>query len=780
MQPEGWTLDGLLQPEGWTLTYVLHQIFPQMTIVRSLLLGLIFLHGIHVSADDSIRLYRDAFGVPHVFANSREEAYFGAGYAVAEDLKWGLSQLALKAEGRQAEFLGRQGDLLNEDVFSRHFHFYKDALEKFALLSPPTQAAFRAYAAGIAARYAEMPDRPDWAIDVTPEHLAASFLQANFYQSAFQAQDHELKEMGLRLPMPYIGSNAFALGPSRMLDGSTVHFAGPQTPFGDSQPEIHLEWPGGRVAGYGYGLFVDPGMGLNHAWGATANWPDTSDSWRLRLDPDREGYYWDPLSNGGEGGWEPMSLMVFSVKVLGEPPREYRRWETRLGPVVWIDQKMRDRKVEEEFAYVWRPSTWGRIEYIDAVMKKQWAASLREAMSAADPPEVASGNWVMADRNGDIGFLYNGRIPGRADGAEHTKVMNASVSNGWESWFYALSGVRALPAALNPASGAIVSSNEAPWHVTLSGEIPARQQWPAYVVPAEGWGSSKTVRGERLRELLGQPDKRLTSEQAAALPFDVALPKVVRFIAACRSAFDSTPNRPSLSEKALEAHQLLMEWDGRATADSPGMTLAFFMVREMRPWQDPAEAANADLEGSVGDGREYAAAVEAVATRLQSAYGRVSVPWGEIHGMTVTGQWVPLGGGTDFLPAVFQAHAGDDRTVDRLGGYGRIRCADGSVHLAFTWFGANGLTRRFSVSPLGHHSPAVHPKSPHCTDQTALYAAGKFKPFWLTEADVLANLTPNEGQPGYEFKAKKALKMPVAATQPSGAAEPPAASMPNP
>ncbi len=710
---------------------------------------------------ESVRLYRDAYGVPHVFGESLAGAYYGAGYAVAEDLKWGLSQLALKAEGRQCEFFGRQSGMLDEDIFSRHFHFYKDALEKFPQLSAETQAAIRAYTKGIAARYAELGQlepRPDWAIDVTPEHLAATFLAANFYQSAYQAKDHELKEMGVQLPFPYIGSNAFAIGPAKTADGSTIHFGGPQTPFGNCQPEIHLEWPGGRVAGYGYGLSIDPGVGLTHAWASTANWPDTSDSWKLKLDPAREGIYWDPLAGGGKGAWAEMTLMMFTVEVRGERPRQYRRWETRFGPVLWIDQQVRNDEVEEAFAYTWRPSGWGRIEYIDAMMRKQWAASMREAMAAADPPEIVSGNWIMADQKGNLGFLYNGRIPARADDTDYRLVQTANGANEWAGWFYGLKGRGVLPSILNPASGFLISANEAPWFVSSSGEVAGRESWPNFVVPPTGWGAGATVRGERLRELIGGPDKRLRFEEAGALPFDVQLPKAHSFIGQCLSNYEKK-NSPTLSIKAAEVQQLLAAWDGRASADSPGMTAAFYLVKNLGPWADTAEAAAAVDEQDAPDAAAYATALESAARQMQQNYGRTSIPWGEIHGMAVGGQWIPLSGGTDFLPAIFQAHAGEDAGTDKLGGDGKIRCSAGSVYLAITRFARDGKMERYSIGPNGQHNPQVWPESPHCRDQAPLFAAGRYKRFFLNEDELQSNLTPYEGQPGYAWKARKEIEL---------------------
>jgi len=718
---------------------------------------------------ETVRLYRDTYGVPHAFGDSLAGAYFGAGYAMAEDLTnaeagiYGASELALEVEGRKSEFYGpgANNENVSKDIEARHFGFYRDAQEGFSRLSPQVQLALRAYAAGIAQRYSEdKKPRPDWAIEVKPEHLAATFLAANFYQSAMEASPYELKEIGVPLRYPYLGSNAWAIAPSRAADGMTIHFAGPQTPFGDAQPEIHLEWPGGRVAGYGYGLFLDPGVGLNHAWGSTANWPDTSDVYRLRLSQDKPYCYWDALANGGKGEWVPMTPLQIRFEIRGSRPYVGRRWVTRHGPVL--------RFIEGQWAFVWRASGWRRIEFIEAAFQKQWAASAREAIAAADPPEAVSGNWTLADRKGDIVFLYNARVFGRqGDGPRREVLPGDDRWNDWADWAFGLSGQARLPLAINPACGFVTSNNEAPWFAAPSGEIAGREAWPAYLVPLEGWGSAATARGETARALIGSR-ARITLQEALAFPFDASAPRAKAWVEAYQTAWETAPRRPNLSAGATRVHQILGTWRGQAAADAPGMTAAFFLVRELKPWSDPAQAARAEDPPAPQslDVEAYARALEAAAYRLKTDYGKLVVPWGEIHGFAENGQWQPLSGGTDYIPAIFQAHAGESAKADSIGGDNRIRCSAGSAHLAVTVFQGES-TRRFTVNPSGQHNPKVHPNSPHCRDQRPLFAAGRFKPFWLSEAEVKANLTPHAGKPGYEFQAVRTLEVPDFSSRPS-------------
>ena len=48
-------------------------------------------------------IFRDEYGVPHVFSDSKEGLAFGAGYAIAQDRLWQADVFRRQATGRLAE-----------------------------------------------------------------------------------------------------------------------------------------------------------------------------------------------------------------------------------------------------------------------------------------------------------------------------------------------------------------------------------------------------------------------------------------------------------------------------------------------------------------------------------------------------------------------------------------------------------------------------------------------------------------------------------------------------
>src|SRR5438270_7386958 len=73
----------------------------------------------HLSAplNGKVEILRDRAGVPHVYASSTADLYFGLGFAMAQDRLWQMDRLRRRALGRQAEVLGP--DFIQSDLTHR-------------------------------------------------------------------------------------------------------------------------------------------------------------------------------------------------------------------------------------------------------------------------------------------------------------------------------------------------------------------------------------------------------------------------------------------------------------------------------------------------------------------------------------------------------------------------------------------------------------------------------------------------------------------------------------
>jgi penicillin G amidase len=132
------------------------------TLERSLLLGTLLTAVITTSPTgqamagwtqldvngDQVRIYRDEYGVPHVFAETSRGLYEAYGYVVAEDRLWQLELNRRAGRGRLAEILGAGSVMADRTVRTLG---YTDAEldEQFAQLPAADQERFESYVRGI-------------------------------------------------------------------------------------------------------------------------------------------------------------------------------------------------------------------------------------------------------------------------------------------------------------------------------------------------------------------------------------------------------------------------------------------------------------------------------------------------------------------------------------------------------------------------------------------------------------------------------------------------------
>jgi len=109
---------------------------------------------------EEVVIYRDEYGVPHIFAETNKALFTGYGYAVAEDRLWQLELFRHAAQGRLSELLGaatvatnlQAGQLpaltVDMDIRTRHYP-HAELQEQLALLNEEEVEIFSAYADGI-------------------------------------------------------------------------------------------------------------------------------------------------------------------------------------------------------------------------------------------------------------------------------------------------------------------------------------------------------------------------------------------------------------------------------------------------------------------------------------------------------------------------------------------------------------------------------------------------------------------------------------------------------
>ena len=106
-------------------------------------------------------VYRDSWGVAHIYAPTVEDGLYAQGWAMAQDRPEQLLHNLLMAIGEFASVVGEPG--IEVDARSLMFEHYETAQRHWESLNPVLQNHLLAFAAGMNGFYAEHPaDTPAW------------------------------------------------------------------------------------------------------------------------------------------------------------------------------------------------------------------------------------------------------------------------------------------------------------------------------------------------------------------------------------------------------------------------------------------------------------------------------------------------------------------------------------------------------------------------------------------------------------------------------------------
>src|ERR1700724_916768 len=103
--------------------------------------------GDQVQIGRSVTIYRDNFGVPHVYGPTDASCVFGYAYAQAEDNFWQIEDSYMRALGRASEVYG--GGTLADDRLVRALEIPKLSKAEYERSSPRMRQLADAFANGV-------------------------------------------------------------------------------------------------------------------------------------------------------------------------------------------------------------------------------------------------------------------------------------------------------------------------------------------------------------------------------------------------------------------------------------------------------------------------------------------------------------------------------------------------------------------------------------------------------------------------------------------------------
>ena len=97
--------------------------------------------------EGKVEIIRDSYGIPHIFAENRNDLVFGLGYAMAQDRLWQMDILRRVSSGRLSELFGEMA--LDADRFARVLGFGRNAEGLVGNLTPEEKKYIDAFLRGI-------------------------------------------------------------------------------------------------------------------------------------------------------------------------------------------------------------------------------------------------------------------------------------------------------------------------------------------------------------------------------------------------------------------------------------------------------------------------------------------------------------------------------------------------------------------------------------------------------------------------------------------------------
>jgi penicillin G amidase len=526
------------------------------------------------------RVWRDAYGVPHIFASSMDDAARALGYLHASERMFQMDILRRVGQGRMAELRG--ADLLPVDKFIRTLGFYREAETSFLALSPWAQKRLEAYAEGINAFLTSHALPPEFLLaGDTPEpwrpadslvigKIEAYQLSQNFKLKLLRARliaklgeervnwlfpgarpgdpittlpatsdthasdDSIDDELGALTGIGKGASNEWVIAGSRTQTGKPILANDPHLDL--SAPILwylaRVVTPERSVKGAtipGAPVFV---LGQNDsiAWGLTTADSNVQDLFIETVDPADPSKYLSPE------GPKPFDTREETIHVKGGADVGIAIRATRHGPVLSdVSADLANFAGPGKAVALAFTGLGDRDTTAEAMMRVNSARNWGEFLDALRLYQTPTQNLVFADVNGDIGFLNPGLVPMRTSGLGLVPVDGALGAADWtgvipfEQW----------PQLHNPDTGFAFNANNA--------------NFPDDHKPSFGQDYEETFRARRIQQFFDATDKHSLETSAAMqadhLSLDVRdLQPFIAMIA------------PS-DERARKAQAMLLSWN---------------------------------------------------------------------------------------------------------------------------------------------------------------------------------------------------------------------------
>ena len=678
-----------------------------------------------LQAAEDVTIYRDDFGVPHIFATTEEGTAFGVGYAQAEDRLEELLKQYRRATGTMSEAFGKQ--YFRDDYRQRLWQHAAIAQAGYEKLSPKVRATSEAYIHGVRQYMKEHPaEVPAWASEIQPWMCVALGRYIIWGWPEGDAGG-DLQRGGIRPePVDYRGSNQWLVAPRRTTANAVMACIDPHLSWYDQFRFYELRLYGGQLEYSGMAILGMPFPVLGHnrylSIAMTTGGPDAADCYEEEINPENSRQY------KYDGQWRDMKVVTDVIKVKDGDSIKVQKVEieyTHHGPVV-------ARK--EGKAYTLKLPYFDQVQLAEQAYKMTTAKNLAEFKQAMSMLQFMEQNVMVGTVDGDIFYLRNGRVPIRAPGFDYNRPLPGNTSK--TEWL----GIHSLDDLVqlhNPSSGYMQNCNVSPQF--LMKDCPLQpSKWSERSYLFNGFANITLgnlnrdnplhQRAASCLDQLHVADK-LSVEQGIEIAMSPLVYGVDVWQERLRAAWAtaSRETKEKLGPSAL--FKLIVDWNRRCDADSTGAIAYRYWKDQFDDTVKQMDRAGYPKLGNATD-KQIIENLEKAAEKLFADFNKLDVPYGDVYR-------VGRAGGKKTWPV----SGGSVRTIETPRAISFDRVGDTPTYL-----GRGGQTstqivlltkqpKSWTVVPLGQSD---RPTSPHFDDQAEkLFSQGKMKPTYFLDKDEL-------------------------------------------
>lgn len=568
--------------------------------------GSVFVNGIQ----ESVELKRTQEGILSVSASNDNDAFFGLGYAHAQDRLWQLFVQKRMASGNLSEVFGER--MLQTDAYMRTLNLKSLALNDINLISKEARLSLQAYASGINAfikssqtlppEFAIFNVKPDlwepsdslawskiFALNLSdnlwdeierfiitrnlPFYLAKDLygdidLNANSvvkhsdlnFIETFDIFNQIKKDFGIG--SKYAGSNAWVVSPTLTETGSAILANDPHLSIQIPSPWYAASLYGEKIKSTGMTLVGLPvvifGRNENISWAGAALTADVQDLYIEKANGQySNSYYYDSDTKMFEVSEQEIKVAAEFPSFIREPvkPKSLIIKKSIRGPIINDALGIEGQPISLQ----WTGLELGDRSY-ETFFELNYAKDWFSFRKALEDHRVPALSFLYADIEGNIGFQAAGAIPIRKEGMGLYPSDGSRSLFGWDGYI----PFDELPRQYNPEKGYIIAANQ---------DITAKE-YPYHI--SSSWAPFN--RADRIEEIL--TSRAITSEKVNVeltknIQSDIHNYNAVKL----RSFFKQIDAR---SDFEVTVKNRLLDWDSKMDAESSGATIYSSFIKNLK------------------------------------------------------------------------------------------------------------------------------------------------------------------------------------------------------